>query len=154
MEGWKYNDEALKSFSGGNEAALRDRQYLKEKLRSTSTFIEANKKGLTKEEKAWLVILKTGNRHLERRLYPNRFVRYTRRAFIASQKALTVRRKKPLSDTFPSDRVRQTDRRNPVIKADTGKKVSPAARPTIVRIPAQNKYEAVKSIKQSKGRSL
>jgi len=149
LEDWRHKDELLLSLNGGDRGVLQDREYLKQKFRETREFIRKNDRGLNSEEKAWMSMLKSGNRHLEKKLYPNRIVRYSRRMVNAVGNFIKNRLPKKVAIPRQETRFTPTAANNKSTAKATKKSV-----PVVKRIVQKNKYAALEDIQKSQGMSI
>lgn len=154
LEDWQKRDAMLLQFNGGNPDVLKNRHYMKVKHKETRDFLAKNKGKLTGNEKVWVTILSTGNRHLEKELYPRRITRYFRRGWgglirVLKARASARRESRMLqqSNIFKSP---LTQGPQSLGKTTTSIKDSQAEKP-ITRISQKNKYAAIQSLKIGKG---
>jgi|GEM_PF-2925914 len=156
MDSFKEQEEKLLQFSGGNPKVLKDKEYLKLKHRETKAFLATNKKNLTRDEKVWRTVLKAGNRHLEKELYPNRYVRYFRRAVNAMTVSWKARRDARREVSMQPGVLKTLSMAAPnMVKASNGAKrsVDKEEKP-LAKIVSKNKYAAIENLKVNKGLSL
>jgi len=151
MDDWKETDNLMVAQAGGDPDVLKDRKYMKQKFRETRAFIRQNSKGLSPQEKRWMLILKVGNRHLEKKLYPNPLIRYGRKGFNSLAVLLFPgQRKKYWDGDIAPKPVKYIPQAN---KQQAPKPVKKAV-PAITKLVPKNKYAAVDNIKKSKGLSV
>ena len=153
MDSFSEREEKLLQFSGGNPKVLKDKEYLRVKHRETKAFLASNKKNLTGEEKIWRTVLRAGNRHLEKELYPNRFVRYFQRALNAVTASWKARRAARWEAAMQPADIKNYPMAAPkVVKASSGAKRSFAnEQKPLTRIVPKNKYATIEHLKANKG---
>jgi hypothetical protein len=153
MENWRQAE--LRHAAVFGKAALRTRGYQKIRLSEMQRIYQTHQKGkLTLDDRVRLRLLRSGNRHLEKQLYPNRLVRYTRRLvrFTARvtkngfrQVGKLVERERnastevKLSDNSPKIQVKPVQ--NKVVKSK------------VVRIP-RKVHQPAEELGQRRGRSI
>lgn len=153
MENWRQAEIRHAAVFG--KTALRNRGYQKIRLAEMQR-IYRNHRGtkLSLDDRVRLRLLRSGNRHLEKQLYPNRFVRYGRRFVRFTGKAIR--------NGFRQIRIMVNDRRylpkeNIVVKKSERVAKQPLPNkgeiPKVIRLP-RKKIIQVERTEQKRGRSL
>lgn len=154
MENWRQAE--LRHAAVFGKASLRTRGYQKIRLAEMQRIYQTHQKGkLSLDDRVRLRLLRSGNRHLEKQLYPNRLVRYTRRLV-----RFTTRVAKSgfrLTGTL-MDRERNTSTKvvptlkNPGIQAKPVQ--NKVVKTKVVRIPRKIHHQPVEELGQRRGRSI
>ncbi|QES88550.1 hypothetical protein [Rhizosphaericola mali] len=153
MENWRQAE--LRHAAVFGKAALRTKGYQKIRLSEMQRIYQTHQKGkLSLDDRVRLRLIRSGSHHLEKQLYPNRLVRYTRRIvrFTASvaksglrQVGKLVERKRnastevAFSGKSPSIQVKPVQ--NKVVKSK------------VVRIP-RKVHQPAQELRQRRGRSI
>lgn len=136
-----------------SKAALRTRGYQRIRLAEMQRIYRAHRgQALSLDDRVRMRMLRAGNRHLEKQLYPNRLVRYTRRILLFSGR-MTVRGLRQLRILY---RNRRSSRETAVPRPPqivTATRQKPVVKTRVIRLP-KKQYPPVEGLTQKRGRGL
>ncbi len=131
------------------DQALNSRTFAKIRLEEMQKLYRQNNPPRNLDERVSLKMLRSANRNLERRIYPNRIFRMTRRFLLSSQRLVGgLLRDNP--GQFQDIAVRQIQREKPAMQI-AQKTQQQIAKPRVVRMPSRKHAPLAEDIKKSKG---
>lgn len=153
MENWRQAE--LRHASVFGKAALRTKGYQKIRLAEMQRIYQSHRGSkLTLDDRVRLRLLRSGNRHLEKQLYPNRLVRYGRRLLRFTGRTI---RKGVRQIRFMADNrkyaPKETVRTGKPVKATTPLIKNNVSKTKVVRLP-RKVHKPMEGLEQRRGRSL
>ncbi|QES88930.1 hypothetical protein [Rhizosphaericola mali] len=153
MENWRQAEIRHANVFG--KAAIRTKGYQKIRLAEMQRIYRGYRGvKLSLDDRVRLRLLRSGNRHLEKQLYPNRWVRYVRRMVRFSERTIKngfnqIKRRIDNSSYLPKENM-TVKKPMGIIKPALQNKVDP---PRLARLP-RKEIKQVETMEQRRGRSL
>ena len=131
------------------DQALQSRAFARIRLEEMQKLYRQNRPPRNLDERVSLKMLRSANKSLERRIYPNRVFRVTRRFFLQAAR-LVGRLLRDDPGQFQDVAVRRIQRERPAMQVAQNNQPT-VTKPRVVRMPSRKHAPLADDIKKSKG---